>query len=144
MSTCLAKRGIFTLRECGQDASDTCSACGKPLCQEHVVYLSAKVFCAQCQAKEPDFLQKDDSQKPKRALQIGPVPEDEPLEDDWRRPGWAMRWRDGYYRSTRYAPFRFGIWSGGYYDDYDLRSFDAIDDGPMQDGDDEAAGFSDS
>ena len=129
MNPCTVQRGIFALRACGHDSSDTCSVCKRPLCQEHVVYQSAVVFCAKCLKEHPD----PDSK---------PVDESSPGNaQNWNRPGWSQNWRDNYYHSYPYHPVIF--YNDSYYDDFDRNSFDQRAEGSMDDQGD-AVGFSDS
>jgi hypothetical protein len=140
MNACTAPRGIFSLRPCGADASDTCSACGKPLCQEHVLYRSAQVFCSKCgaQGSADEPTARENKGRPGapsgRTNATGTVGDQIP---EWDRPGWADRYRTNYYASSSYHPVVF-------YDDYDRRSFDERADLGGDDTPDGSAGFGDS
>jgi len=140
MNVCTAPRGIFSLRPCGADASDTCSACGRHLCQEHVLYRSAQVFCSKCGAQgaqddpAPDAGKAVPGARAGRAGATGAVGDEVP---EWDRPGWADRYRSSYYASSSYHPVVF-------YDDYDRSSFDERADLGADDERDGTAGFSDS
>ncbi len=140
MNVCTAPRGIFSLRPCGAESSDTCTSCGKALCQEHVLYRSAQVFCSKCGAQggTDDSSSEGNNARPGartgRTGTTGATGDDVP---EWDRPGWSDRYRTNYYASSSYHPVVF-------YDGYDRGSFNERADLGGDDGPDGAAGFSDS
>jgi len=163
MNVCVVKRGIFSLRECGNEASDICTGCKSPICQEHAVYSSSMVYCAICEAKIRAGQALPSATDPKLAGGTGvpgaaptkpvtPVVDPNkpvsttppPAPEDWESPGWSQRWRYHYYETYSYHPFYYNSWSVGYYDDYDRNSFDVRADGSFDGDGAEAGGFSDS
>lgn len=138
MNACTSPRGIFSLRPCGAEASDTCSSCGRALCQEHVLYRSTRVFCSRCAGQESPA----DSSRPPAAAPASIRPgssgkPDDPNTPEWDRPGWADRYRTNYYAASSFHPVVS-------YDDYDRRSFDERADLGGDDVPDGSAGFGDS
>ena len=141
MNTCGIKRGIFSLRECGKQASDACATCGTGMCQEHTVYSMGKPYCASCLSDTTADTNRDTLNHmagPDEGNAVRPEPHD--------RPGWSQNWRNDYHRGSNYLPFIYGA---SYYDAADRNGFRAgTGDGALGGGalgdDDEAAGFSDS
>jgi hypothetical protein len=137
-------RGIFSIRECGGEATDSCSVCHRPLCQEHIVYQSTVIFCAKCLEKE-NAGTKDGAVAPKTSASRAVNSELAASEldpKDWKSPGWSQRWRDNYHSTYHYYPVMF--YYDGYYDDFDRNSFDQRAEADFGDGGQDVAGFSDS
>ena len=120
MKHCLIRRGFFVLRDCGVAAASTCSACHRPVCEEH---MKSTGTCVECHGKSVEV-------------------------DDYHTDAWVHRYRHGYYRRSRYAPIYTGRHYGdGFYSDYDMRSFDKRpDDADAYDDalDDDGGAFMDS
>ncbi len=113
MQTCRAKRGFFSLRDCGEMPVKQCALCGRPMCSPHLSPQSGFTRCLDCdgRAVEKQVLQKDQP----------PPPPDQPITD----PAWSYRYRDRYYSTAHYAPLYAGVYYDHYYDRYDTRSFDS-------------------
>jgi len=120
MQTCRARRGFFSLRDCGERAAKQCALCSRPMCSPHLSSKSGYTRCLDCEGRavEKDVLatpgKKQKDAAPPRTV-------DEPLTD----PAWANRYRDNYYSRTGYMPFYAGTYYDSYYDSYDTRSFDS-------------------
>src|SRR5258706_6746625 len=104
MERCRAKRGFFSLRDCGEMVVKQCALCGRPVCSMHLSPQSGFTNCLDCEGRQAE-----------RTVT------DRPLDD----PTWSYRYRDRYYSSSRYAPVYTGIYHDSYYDRYDTRSFDS-------------------
>jgi hypothetical protein len=128
MSTCQAKRGIFTLQVCGEPASATCAACGIPLCPDHLYLIGFQGYCARCHSTQDPSL-------------VASRPDD---VSNWSRPGWAQRWRDDYHQRSHYHPFHHGSWGVTYFVGDDYAALGNQDPGAALTDDDGGAGFSDS
>jgi hypothetical protein len=111
MEQCKAKRGFFSLRDCGEMSVRQCALCGRPVCSAHLSPASGFTRCLDCEGRAAE----KQAVKPKEQ-----PPVDQPLSD----PGWSYRYRNRYY-GTGYAPIYMGRYHDSYYDDYDLRSFDS-------------------
>ena len=113
MEHCRAKRGFFSLRDCGEMAVKQCALCGRPVCSMHLSPPSGFTNCLDCEgrASERQVLDKNQQQ----------APADQPLDD----PTWSYRYRDRYYSRSGYAPVYTGRYYDSYYDRYDTRSFDS-------------------
>jgi hypothetical protein len=135
METCKAKRGFFSLRDCGEPASKKCALCSRSMCTQHLSPGSGYSRCLDCDARsaEKAAVGAPKGQKP---------PAEEPLTD----PTWPYRYRSRYYRTSHYAPFYTGYYYDPYYNDYDLRSFDSrmASRGPAAAADHERTDFGDS
>ena len=141
MQTCRARRGFFSLRDCGERATKQCALCARPMCSRHLSPQSGFTRCLDCEGRavEKDVLttpgKKKDAASPEAAAA--------PLTD----PAWSHRYRDRYYSRSGYAPFYAGTYYDSYYDSYDTRSFDSdmASSGPsgLHD-DDSATGLGDS
>lgn len=133
MQTCRARRGFFSLRDCGVMATRQCALCARPMCSEHLSPQSGFTRCLDCEGRA---VEKDVLASP------GKRP-DQPLTD----PAWSHRYRDRYYSRTGYAPLYAGVHHDSYYDSYDTRSFDSgmASSGPSSTDDDESGtGIGDS
>jgi len=113
METCRARRGFFSLRDCGEMSVKQCALCGRPMCSQHLSPQSGFTRCLDCEGRavEKDVLAAPEKTKPA----------DQPLTD----PAWANRYREGYYSRSGYAPIYTGSYYDSYYDRYDTRSFDS-------------------
>jgi hypothetical protein len=120
MSQCAVKRGIITLRDCGAEASDTCTKCARPICQEHTKIRGTEVMCVECFARQVEEESKQQAQGGK-----GAKPPSKPVAqgDEWDDPTWPYSYRHHYYSTYNYHPFYWGSYYDNYYDGYDLRSF---------------------
>ena len=116
MEHCRAKRGFFSLRDCGEMAVKQCALCGRPVCSMHVSPHSGFTNCLDCDGRQAEHqaLQQPNQQQQQQQT-------DQPLDD----PAWSYRYRDRYYSRTGYAPIYTGSHYDSYYDRYDTRSFDS-------------------
>jgi hypothetical protein len=115
LDLCACKRGFFTLRDCANPASGSCSVCTRRVCAQHLTQGSA---CVECVAKRD---------------------EEEALGPDVDPTLGAVRYRTSWYRSSGYSPMWWGT-SDSYYSDTDYRWYDDSGD----DRDDDGGGFEDS
>jgi hypothetical protein len=97
LDLCACKRGFFTLRDCANPASASCSVCSRRICDQH---LTEGTTCVECAAKRQ---------------------EDSALGDDPTLE--AVRYRTSWYRSSGYSPVWWGT-SDTYYSGTDYRWFD--------------------
>jgi hypothetical protein len=111
MDRCRAKRGFFSLRDCGETSVKKCALCGRSMCSQHLSPMSGFTRCLDCDGRAAEKEVVD----PKK-----PQPE-QPLND----PTWSHRYRDRYYHAAAYAPIYTGTHHDSYYDSYDTRSFDS-------------------
>ena len=111
MERCRAKRGFFSLRDCGETASLQCATCGRWMCSQHMSPVSGYTRCLDCEGRQAE----QQVLKPAK-----PQPE-RPLDD----PGWSYRYRNRYYGTSGYTPIYVGHYYDSYYDSYDTRSFDS-------------------
>jgi hypothetical protein len=120
MQTCRAKRGFFSLRDCGETSAKQCALCGRPVCSHHLSPQSGFSRCLDCEGRagEKDVLT---TPGPKKKDAPPPPPPDQPITD----PAWSYRYRDRYYSQMHYAPLYAGLYYDSYYDRYDTRSFDS-------------------
>ena len=100
---CRAKRGFFSLRDCGDPTNMSCVDCKRPMCSLHMSPGSGYTRCLDCEARKPVA---------------------ETAVDDWSDPVTPYRYRRRYYRSHRYSPMYVGGYYDSYYNDYDYRTFD--------------------
>lgn len=97
MSTCVARKGFLTLRDCGATAVRPCASCGQSMCSPHLSSQSGFTKCLDCTAKgEPEINGKYDDV-------------------------WARRYRNTYYTATGFLPV-YG--ASLLFDQRDARSFD--------------------
>jgi len=138
MEHCRAKRGFFSLRDCGEMAVKQCALCGRPVCSMHLSPRSGFTNCLDCDGRqaENDALHQNQQQQPNQQQQQATP--DQPLDD----PGWTYRYRDRYYSRSGYAPVYMGSHYDSYYDRYDTRSFDSsmASSGPASRNWDDSAG----
>ncbi len=155
MEKCRAKRGFFSLRDCGEMAVKQCVSCSRPMCAKHLSPASGFTRCLDCDARsaEKAALGAKQPQQPQPPGQpLPPQPRGQPLpppaqsDEALTDPTWPYRYRSRYYRSYSYSPFYFGSYYDPYYDDYDLRSFDSdmASRGPAAVPDESRTGFGDS
>ena len=109
MSNCQCRRGFFTLRDCEQPATATCSKCGRAVCSHHFDRSPpGGGLCVECAGIEE---------------QEGRLP---PLQV---RSGGSFggrafyRRRDEFYRSHAHRPVYWGTSVDPYYDRYDICVF---------------------
>src|SRR5262249_42006395 len=112
MERCRAKRGFFSLRDCGEMAVKQCALCGRPVCSMHLSPQSGFTNCLDCEGRQSENQALQNQQQ---------APQDQPLDD----PTWSYRYRDRYYSRSGYAPVYTGRYYDSYYDRYDTRSFDS-------------------
>jgi len=117
MERCRAKRGFFSLRDCGEMSVKQCALCGRPVCSPHLSPRSGFTRCLDCEGRA---VEKDVLATPAKKQEPAPPP-DQPLSD----PAWSYRYRDRYYSRSHYAPLYVGTYYDSYYDRYDTRSFDS-------------------
>jgi hypothetical protein len=136
---CACKRGFFTLRDCGNAATSTCSVCSRRVCDEHLAPRVDTKVCVECAAKQEEQnaaaqpAQPDQPQIPGQPLQqsgLGP-----PLQR-LTPTSTAAFWRARYYRRRDYEPMWWGTYDP-FWDDYGYRWYD-------DDRDDDGGGFNDS
>lgn len=146
LDMCACKRGFFTLRDCGNEATNTCSLCSRRVCDEHLApRVDAKV-CVECAAKQEegqDPSQQSAGGQPDAAGALGAagaVPQrpgfGPPLEH-LNPTSTAVFWRARYYRRRDYEPMWWGTYDP-YWNDYGYRWYDDDRD------DDDGGGFGDS
>ena len=113
---CRARRGFFSLRDCGETAVKQCALCARPMCSPHLSPQSGFTRCLDCEGRavEKQVLSKD-----------VPSPRAEKLAEPLTDPAWTHRYRERYYSRTGYAPVYAGTYYDSYYDRYDTRSFDS-------------------
>jgi len=124
LDPCACKRGFFTLRDCSNQATTTCSICSRRVCDAHLApRVDAKV-CVECAAKQEEegALAAQPSAAPQPAL--GPTLERlDPTS-------LAVRRRTRYYDTYDYSPMWWGTYDP-FWDDYDYRWYG---DGENDDG----------
>ncbi len=101
---CQCTRGFFVLRPCDAPAAYTCSSCARTVCNDHWSVAATPPACLECVARRDEA----------RSI----------ADDDFDAP-WFHRYRHRYYTTYHYRPFYDGVLIGTYYDDYDVRAFDA-------------------
>jgi hypothetical protein len=102
---CRAKRGFFSLRDCGDPADAQCVDCKRPMCSLHRSPSSGYTRCLDCEARKPVA--------------------EAVVADDLSDPVWPYRYRRRYYHSHHYSPTYVGRYYDNYYNDYDYRTFDS-------------------
>ena len=95
---CHAKRGFFTLYDCGKDAQKQCSHCQRFLCHEH--FPREQEICLECQAQRTSAKNSSD-------LIVS-----------------TYRERHDLMSSASYKPIYYGTDLIKYYSAYDARAFD--------------------
>jgi hypothetical protein len=135
---CACKRGFFTLRDCGNTATSTCSICSRRVCDEHLAPRVDTKVCVECAAKQEEgqaaAAQPEQPQIPGQPQQQGgfgpPLQRLTPTST-------AAFWRSRYYRRRDYQPMWWGTYDP-FWDEYGYRWYDDDRD------DDDGGGFSDS
>jgi hypothetical protein len=113
MMGCACKRGFFSLRDCGDPVSTTCSSCGRGVCAAHLSPASGFSQCLDCHARGAQA--QTQAQPPSTTKrQVSPNAADDE---------WVYGYRNSYYR-TGYGPIYSGYYYDHYYDSYDTRTFD--------------------
>jgi hypothetical protein len=137
LDPCACKRGFFTLRDCGNEARNTCSLCSRRVCDEHLApRVDAKV-CVECAAKQEEG-QAPGQQPPAGQPQAGgQQPGFGPPLQRMTPTGTAAFWRTRYYRRRDYEPMWWGTYDP-FWNDYGYRWYDDDRD------DDDGGGFGDS
>lgn len=97
LDLCACKRGFFTLRDCANSATSSCSECTRRICPEHMTNAG---LCVECAAKRD---------------------EDESLTE--QTTGYAVLSRHRWYRTGGYSPVYWGT-SDPYWHDSDYRWYD--------------------
>lgn len=133
MSKCAVKRGIVTLRDCGNEAGDACAECSRPMCQEHSRISGAELLCVECFARRQQGVTPGAAGAAAGAKQgPGKAPGKAPgktaasataQDDSWQDSSWPYYYRHHYYTTSYYSPFYTGSYYDSYYDNYDVRSF---------------------
>jgi hypothetical protein len=148
MGLCAVKRGIISLRDCGQEATDTCSTCARAICREHTKVSAGSVLCVECYARREEEALRDAAKGSRGTAAKGAAPAraaGTARTDEWDDPAWPYLFRHTYYTHSSYHPFYSGSYYDTYYDSYDLRSFNHHSGGPGAfEEDADAGGFYDS
>ncbi len=136
LDMCACKRGFFTLRDCGNEATHTCSLCSRRVCDEHLAPRVDTTVCVECAAKQ------EEGQDPRQAVPGAPQAPAQPpgMGPPLQRltpTGTAAFWRARYYRRRNYEPMWWGTYDP-FWDDYGYRWYDDDRD------DDDGGGFGDS
>jgi hypothetical protein len=143
LDQCACKRGFFTLRDCGNAATTTCSLCSRRVCDEHLAPRIDTKVCVECAARQEEggtagpygaaaAAGAQPGPQGAAAQQPGLGPPLERLEPTDS----AVRWRTRYYQNRGYEPMWWGTYDP-YWDSWGYRSFD-------DDDDDDDGGFGDS
>jgi hypothetical protein len=114
MAGCACKRGFFTLRDCENESTGTCTMCGRGICTDHMAPRVDTVVCVECAARQEE------------AQQTGAAIPDDSLQDPTRSTQMRHRMRYRTYQRGYDPPF-WGTYYGDYYTDYDMRTFDDDD-----------------
>ena len=149
LDQCACKRGFYTLRDCGKQATTTCSLCSRRVCDEHLAPRVDSKVCVECAAKQEE----QGTAQPQTAGPVGTAAQGSafvqppsaapayeygpPLERMGGYTWGAARWRQRYYSSYDYSPMWWGT-----YDPY-WSAYDPIWYGNGGDDDDDG-GFGDS
>lgn len=139
LDQCACKRGFFTLRDCGQGATTTCSVCSRRVCGEHLAPRVDVAVCAECAARQDEEAAGGAGAAgppPGTAAAAGAVGLGPPLER-LDPTSAAMRYRTRFYRNRNYSPMWWAT-PDPYWNDYGYRWYgDDIHD-------DDGGGFGDS
>ena len=131
MTGCECKSGFFSLRDCDEPPTGSCSACGRQVCARHLSPVSGFTQCLDCHART--------SQQPEGSPATANAQGDAPLDDEWT---YGTRHR---FYSSGYHPVYTGSHHSHYYDSYDTRSFDEGGAGATEaESGEGGAGFGDS
>ena len=141
LDQCACKRGFFTLRDCSNAATSTCSICSRRVCDEHLAPRVDTKVCVECAARQAE----GGAAGAGRRRNSGPagIPGETPAPraraatlERLDPTSAAVRWRSRYYRSYNYQPMWWGTYDP-YWDDYGYRWYG-------DDNDDDGGGFGDS
>ena len=141
LDPCACMRGFFTLRDCSNTATTTCSICSRRVCDEHLAPRVDVKVCAECaarQAEEGAAPSAADATPAANVPGATPPPGIGPPLERLNPTSAAVRWRSRYYRSYDYSPMWWGTYDP-YWNDYGYRSY-----GDDNDDDDDGGGFGDS
>jgi len=132
LDRCACKRGFFTLRDCENPATTTCSICSRRVCDQHLAPRVDVKVCVECAARQEEegatgtttagaIPPATATSGEGAASAFGP-----PLErlDPTSR---AVRFRTRYYRSRNYSPMWWGTYDP-YWDNWAYRSYGDDDD----------------
>jgi hypothetical protein len=140
---CACKRGFFTLRDCDNAATTTCSLCSRRVCDEHLAPRIDTKVCVECAARQeeagtagPYAAAGAAGTQPGGPTASGQPGLGPPLEQLDPTDS-AVRWRTRYYRDRGYSPVWWGTYDP-YWDNWGYRWYDDNDD------DDDRGGFGDS
>jgi hypothetical protein len=103
MNECAAQRGFLMFRDCGNAAAAECSNCGRPMCEEHL----NGAQCLDCAGRGMSM-----GTGALIGVGVGAT------------AAWAYGFRHHYYNSSGYRPIGLDA-ADPFYDDYDVRSFNA-------------------
>ena len=118
---CACKRGFYTLRDCGRQATATCSMCSRRICDEHLAPRVDATVCAECAARQEEGHIVGGSAPPETS---GPFGSYGAAGMGWRQAASyrGTRHRFGYYQRSGYRPMFWGTydpyWSSDDYQSY--------------------------
>jgi len=122
---CRIKRGFLVLRECGKRSVSRCNECMRQMCELHRSDMDDRI-CVECSVKRKQATQGSD------------------FEDvSWHQRDAPFAYRRCYYEQHSYRPFYAAAYYDSYYDDYDVRGFDYVEESAFE-GNDEGVDFYDS
>jgi hypothetical protein len=129
LDRCACKRGFYTLRDCGNAATTSCSLCSRRVCDEHLAPRIDTQVCTECAARqeEGDAIRQTGGPFGSPCQTAGGFSR----EASFR----GTQYRFGYYRRG-YRPMYWGTYDP-YWDPYGYRWYG-------DDDDDDDAGFGDS
>lgn len=137
LDRCACKRGFFTLRDCENPATTTCSICSRRVCDEHLAPRVDVKVCAECAARQEE----ERAAQPGGAQPAPPAPGQAaamgPQLQRLDPMSFAVRRRFRYYSSYGYNPMWWGT-PDPYWNDWGYRWYGDDDD------DDDGGGFGDS
>jgi hypothetical protein len=102
LDACACKRGFFTLRDCGNAATTSCSDCTRRICDEHAATSS---LCVECAARK--WERREDEDEPSEVI--------------------VARQRRHWYAAGDYQPVLWGTYDP-YWTDTDPRWYDSGED----------------
>ena len=129
MERCQIKQGFFFLRDCDEPAVATCPRCNRQVCKKHskIVDGSSAPVCLDCIGKD---MQSKRSGRNGRWSNYWD-------DDYYYGAAWGYGSRSSYYSRNHYSPWYDGdrYDNNGYYDSYDVRSFNDRNDSAADDFD---------
>jgi hypothetical protein len=143
LDRCACKRGFFTLRDCENPATTTCSICSRRVCDQHLAPRVDVKVCAECAARQEETdpahpVQPAGTQGAAAgAAAAGGAAAMGPPLQRLDPTSFAVRRRFRYYRSYGYSPMWWGT-PDPFYNDWGYRWYGDDDD------DDDGGGFGDS